>query len=103
MININRIDQQFIVSLNGMKGFTTNSFNEIEPVIKGLSNCPKTEIILNFASVQYVDSAGISLLIGLMEQAHKNGVVFSLSNLSPNVKELISLMKLEQTLKVLDF
>ncbi|MBN2681036.1 MAG: STAS domain-containing protein [Bacteroidales bacterium] len=102
MVKINRIDQQFIISLGNYLCFNYTTLNEIQPIIKDLMNIPKTEIILNFSSIQLVDSAGFSKLIELMEEANENGVVFSLTNLNGKVKELISLMKLEQTLKVLD-
>lgn len=102
MVKINRIDQQFIVSLGNHRCFNYQTLQEILPIIKELINIPKTEIILNFSSIQFVDSAGFSKLIKLMEDAQRKGVDFSLSNLNSGVKELISLMKLEQTLKVLN-
>jgi anti-anti-sigma factor len=102
MVKINRIDQQFIISLGNHRCFNNTTLTDIQPIIRELMNIPKTEIILNFSSIQFVDSAGFSKLIELMETAQDNGVVFSLTNLNLKVKELISLMKLEQTLKVLD-
>jgi anti-anti-sigma factor len=49
-------------------------------------------IVLDFADVQYLDSSGLGVLVGLKASAMREGQCrLMLENLSPRVKDLLSL------------
>ncbi len=55
-----------------------------------------TKVILNLASIKFIDSTGIGTLISALKTARQNEGVFVLSDVQPDVLSLITLMKLDK-------
>ena len=102
MVKVNRIDNQFIVSFFNTKRFNSLIAYQVKPKISALISSPNSEVIFNFNGINFIDTVGFSILMELNEEANSQGSILSISNINEDVRELISLMKLEQTLKVLD-
>jgi anti-anti-sigma factor len=56
------------------------------------------EIELNFENVSFVDSSGIGLLITLITDLQERGSKVIITHLSPDVKEVFSLLQLPEIL-----
>jgi anti-anti-sigma factor len=59
-----------------------------------------TNVVVDLEGIRFIDSTGFSYLIGLNKWLKKNGKEFYLANPHPEVVELISLMKLDEILKI---
>jgi len=54
------------------------------------------DLILDFASVDFIDSAGMGTLISLSKLVKESGGSFQLRNLSDNIRRVLSLARLDR-------
>lgn len=75
---------------------TTDSKEQIRKVVQPLI-LRGGRIALDFADLQYLDSSGLGAIVGLKVSAINRGLcVLELRNLTPRVKELLTLSNLLQ-------
>ena len=60
---------------------------------------PKT-ILLNFSSVDYINSTGIALIVGLLAQARKSGQRLSTTGLSDHYREIFQITRLSDFMNI---
>ena len=58
------------------------------------TDCP--EILLNFANVEYINSTGIALIVGLVARANKKGRRLVICCLSDHYKEIFHITRLSE-------
>lgn len=66
-----------------------------------LKNKPK-RIILNFTKVNFIDSLGIATLIWFLKGVKKNKGAILLCNVSPKIRSLFSITKMDRVFKIFD-
>lgn len=92
------IDQRAIIDMFGeINAFADGDLNAAynEAVTKG-----EADILLNFASVDYINSTGIALIVGLLakaRQAHRNLLVCGLSD---HYQEIFQITRLADFMKI---
>jgi anti-anti-sigma factor len=57
-------------------------------------------ILLNFKNVDYINSTGIALIVGLMAQARKSGTKFLAAGLSDHYMEIFRLTRLSDFMSI---
>ncbi|MGO8985071.1 MAG: STAS domain-containing protein [Terriglobales bacterium] len=55
-------------------------------------------LVLDFSDVSYLDSSGLGTIVGVYISAKKAGCPLKLINLSPRVKEIFTLARLDEAL-----
>jgi len=60
---------------------------------------PKT-ILLNFSEVNYINSTGIALIVGLLAQARKSGQRLSTTGLSDHYREIFQITRLSDFMNI---
>jgi anti-anti-sigma factor len=58
----------------------------------------RQSVTLDLEIVERIDAAGIAVLISLYCRAHESGHTFTVSNLSPRVAEILSIVGLDRIL-----
>ena len=56
-------------------------------------------VVLDFTGVNYLDSSGLGMIVGLYLSSKGAGCQLKLINLSPRVKELLSITRLAEVLE----
>ena len=59
------------------------------------------KIIVNFSKVTYVDSSGLATLVEILKNMRSYGGKMKLTNLSPKIKSLFEITKLEKLFDIL--
>ena len=59
------------------------------------------KIVVNFAKVTYVDSSGLATLVEILKGMRTYGGKMRLSNLSPKIKSLFEITKLERLFDIM--
>jgi anti-sigma B factor antagonist len=72
-------------------GEESNSFRE---KVKSLLAAGKKKIVLNLASVSYIDSAGLGMLVAAFHSARSQGGTLKLANLGQHFNEVLQVTKL---------
>ena len=79
-----------------------DTVSQLEKTFKKIINNKSRKVLLNFSSVDYIDSLGMSTLIGFLKNLKNiQGVVF-LSDLSPKIRSLFTITKCEKIFKIYD-
>lgn len=55
-------------------------------------------VVLDFSGVNYLDSSGLGMIVGLLISAKKSGCELKLVNLTPRVKEIFTMTRLFEAL-----
>jgi anti-anti-sigma factor len=55
-------------------------------------------VVLDFTGVNYLDSSGLGMIVGLLVSAKRSGCKLRLVNLSPRVKEIFTMTRLFEAL-----
>jgi anti-anti-sigma factor len=89
------------IAIVDMKGDVTSFADE---TINSLVNATVEEefrkIILNFTDVNYINSSGIAILIGLVTRLNSKGISFRVYGLTPHFKKIFRMIGLTQYVDV---
>ena len=75
---------------------------KLRETITGLIKNDKTDVLLNFQKVRYIDSSGTGELISSFESLTQIGGSLKLSNLTPKVDEVLTLSNMLQILDIFE-
>lgn len=89
------------VAIIDLKG-DINSFGEtaINTAYIAASQMGSKTIILNFSAVDYINSTGIALIVGLLAQARKNGQKLLTTGLSSHYVEIFQITRLSDFMTI---
>ena len=59
------------------------------------------KVVINFSSVTYVDSSGLATLVEILKNMKTYGGRMRLTNLSPKIKSLFEITKLEKLFEIM--
>ena len=78
-----------------------NSSPEIKKEFDKLISKKIPKMIINFSKVTYVDSSGLATLVEILKNMRTYGGRMRLTNLSPKIKSLFEITKLEKLFEIL--
>lgn len=67
-----------------------------------LSQAGKNKYLMDLAELEYVNSTGLNLVIGMFTQARNAGGELVIGGISPKVKKLMVMTKLDSIFKIYD-
>jgi len=73
-----------------------NSSPDIKKAFDKLLAKKEPKIVINFSQVTYVDSSGLATLVEILKNMRSYGGKMRLTNLSPKIKSLFEITKLEK-------
>jgi len=79
--------------------------SQAEPLIKEferLNESGNKKYLMDLAELEYVNSTGLNLLIGMFTQARNAGGELVIGGISPKVKKLMVMTKLDSIFKIYD-
>src|ERR1700730_13839413 len=60
------------------------------------------KVLLDFADVDYINSTGIALIVGILAEARKNGQELQASGLAEHYREIFRITRLSDFMTILD-
>jgi anti-anti-sigma factor len=75
---------------------TTFAEDAVNGAFKQASEQGAKNILLNFKDVEYINSAGISVIIGLLTEARKSDQTLMITGLTPHYTKIFQMMGLAQ-------
>lgn len=91
-----------IISIEGNMETEKPEVKELELQLLDLIKKDEKNFIFNMSGLQYLDSAGISIFIDVIHYSHKKNGVVDFVVKDPNVKRILSLVGLNQLVKIYD-
>ncbi len=95
---VRRHDGMAVIDLHGeINGNAEEALNKAYAEAAALQ---PGSILLNFAGVDYINSTGIALIVGLLAQARKTGRRLLTSGLSPHYVEIFKITRLADFMSI---
>jgi anti-anti-sigma factor len=97
-----RVGDVYVVTANGrLDGIYSTAFaKEVGELIVGTSLGTNPKILIDFAGIDFVTSAGIRAVLLLMKKAEASGVVFALCGVNEQVREVLDTAGLAPIIKI---
>lgn len=93
-VNVRNRDGIAIIDLEG--DVTTFAEEAITNAYKQVTESGAKQIVLNFRQSDYINSAGIAILIGIVTEVNRNGQKLCISGLSPHFQKIFRMVGLGQ-------
>jgi anti-sigma B factor antagonist len=89
-----------VIYIHGTNKINAKNYLVLKDCVKRLLKKPNNRVIVDFSSVEYVDSSGFGALISALKTSKENESNFKICNVSEQTLSLINLMKLDSILDI---
>jgi len=79
-----------------------NTAPELKKEFEKITSAKQKKVVINFEKVSYVDSSGLATIVEIFKKLRAYGGALKLVNLSPKVKGLFEITKLEKLFDISD-
>ena len=79
-----------------------DNVDSLAKTFKGMVDNKSRKVLLDFSSLDYIDSAGFASLIQFSKELKDIDGVLFISGLSPKIRSLFAITKLEKAFKIYD-
>ncbi len=90
MVNINRRQNEIIISFQGTNRFNCFIADELEKHLPVFIKIKVCIITIDFQEIDFIDTSGFKFLIKLAVESREHDFTYKLCNLSEEVRELIN-------------
>jgi anti-anti-sigma factor len=97
-----RIPRARVVVLDLSGDLRGDARDELEAAYADAAARDPQAVVLNLAGVDYIDSTGIALLVGLLARARREGRELSAYGLSDHYREIFTITRLSDYIRVHD-
>lgn len=89
---ISRVDTEDLSVLNVGGFLDAHTAADLENAFQTLVDENRFKIIVNFANLNYISSAGLGVFMGYIEQVRANGGDIKMSNMTPKIFRVFDLL-----------
>lgn len=90
--NVKRMDKDDLSILNISGFLDAHTAPNLEKSIQNLVDDGRYKIIVNFADLSYISSAGLGVFMGFIEQIRSHGGDIKMSNMPPKIYRVFDLL-----------
>ncbi|WP_018924810.1 STAS domain-containing protein [Salsuginibacillus kocurii] len=73
---------------------------ELRETLIPLTEKQNTEVVVDLANVEYIDSTGLGIFIGALKSAHSNGSELAITGVNERVHRLFSITGLDEVIDI---
>lgn len=84
-----------------LKRFTLANVEKVKTELTPILAQEHTHLIFDFQKIEFIDSSAIGCIISLVKTAKKHGVTVKLANITPNVMDVLELLRLPMILDII--
>lgn len=84
-----------------LKRFTLVNVEKVKTELTPILSQENTHLILDFQKIEFIDSSAIGCIISLVKTAQKHGGSVKLANITPNVMDVLELLRLPMILDII--
>ena len=100
MLKTETIQDIIVVRFDNVNRFNALIAEPVKEQLKEYYNKPKTKLILNLDSIDFVDSTGFGVFLSIMKTANNNYGFFKICNINAEVMELFKLLQLHNVFEI---
>jgi anti-sigma B factor antagonist len=100
MLKTESIEDIIVVRFNNVNRFNALIAEPVKEQLKDYFNKPKTKLILDLESIDFIDSTGFGVFLSIMKTANNNYGFFKICNINSEVMELFKLLQLHNVFEI---
>jgi anti-sigma B factor antagonist len=100
MLKTESIEDIIVVRFNNVNRFNALIAEPVKEQLKEYFNKPKTKLILDLESIDFIDSTGFGVFLSIMKTANNNYGFFKICNINSEVMELFKLLQLHNVFEI---
>ena len=100
MLKTESIEDIIVVRFNNVNRFNALIAEPVKEQLKEYYNKPKTKLILDLESIDFIDSTGFGVFLSIMKTANNNYGFFKICNINSEVMELFKLLQLHNVFEI---
>lgn len=100
MLKTETIEDIIVVRFDNVNRFNALIAEPVKEQLKEYYNKPKTKLILNLESIDFIDSTGFGVFLSIMKTANNNYGFFKICNINSEVMELFKLLQLHNVFEI---
>ncbi len=100
MVEVKKINDIIVLSFKNLNKLNILIAQAVKEDIAPYINNPNSKLILDLKGVEYIDSSGFGVLLSILRSSKKNNSTFKICNISPDIMELIKLLKLQNIFEI---
>ncbi len=100
MVESIKTDGKVIVEIKGVDKLTVAVAADVKDELTKIVSSNTEPFILNLGNIKFIDSTGIGILISALKVARERNLKLVLSNIQPDVMNLLQLMKLDKVFNI---
>ena len=100
MLKTETIEDIIVVRFDNVNRFNALIAEPVKEQLKDYFVKPKTKLILNLESIDFIDSTGFGVFLSIMKTANNNYGFFKICNINPEVMELFKLLQLHNVFEI---
>ncbi len=100
MLKTETIQDIIVVRFDNVNRFNALIAEPVKEQLKEYFNKPKTKLILNLESIDFIDSTGFGVFLSIMKTANNNYGFFKICNINSEVMELFKLLQLHNVFEI---
>jgi anti-sigma B factor antagonist len=78
-----------------------DALSSLDEAYHSLSSLAPERIVLDFSGVEYINSTGIALIVGILGRARADGRNLQASGLTPHYREIFEITRLSDYIEIL--
>lgn len=94
MLKLNIEDGIYKISFYKIRRVNTLIADSLREELAKIVSKPGREVVLSMDGINFIDSSGFQAIIAIVDQSSRTGSRFRICDVSPEVYELLKLMKL---------
>ena len=100
MLKTESIEDIIVVRFNNVNRFNALIAEPVKEQLKDYFIKPKTKLILDLESIDFIDSTGFGVFLSIMKTANNNYGFFKICNINSEVMELFKLLQLHNVFEI---
>jgi anti-sigma B factor antagonist len=90
-----------MMQIVSVKGYLDSStFQELQDHLHKLIDEGKSRVVVEFGELNYISSAGLGVLMGMLQEARENGGDLKLANMSTKVRNLFDMLGFSRLIRI---
>lgn len=89
-----------VVSVKG--AIDSSTFQELQEALQKLLDERKCHILVEFSELDYISSAGLGVLMGMLQEARQYQGELKLADMSPKIRNLFDMLGFSRLIRIYD-
>ncbi|MGC9326725.1 MAG: STAS domain-containing protein [Candidatus Hinthialibacter sp.] len=90
-----------VVQVVTVEGYLDSStFDKLQDALQSLIDEKQFYIVVEFGQLNYISSAGLGVLMGMLKEVRQNGGDLKLANMSPKVRNLFDMLGFSRLIRI---